>query len=812
MCIRDRYGVPVQTQAKVAPPPMDGEIVKPEEVPADTGIGSATRPSTNFIDSESHGGMAQLGKPWAPPGGGGSKVGLGQVSFDQQRPPNPAYQCPPEFLRMTINAAPENAALADSTRIPFGCIVHPMATPKSGSIPVISSASGIIRCRKCRIYINPFVNFQENGRVWRCNFCGTANEVSREYYRELDATGNRADLAERPELTQGCCEFIAPAEYMVRRPMPPTYLFVIDVSYYSISSGMLKVCVEAIKASLDNLPDQRRSRIGFITYNTSVHFYNLNSNLTSPRMLVVSDIDDVFIPLPNDLLVNLKDSREVIDALLAKLPAMHQNTNNVEAVAGPALKAAWNVLRTVGGKLMLFCSKLPTKGIGALKPRENKNLLGTDKEVNLLRAQTDFYKKFAIDATRQQISVDTFLFSSYYSDLATLGHLSRYTGGELQYYPSFNVATDGTKFFYDLKRMLSRETGWEAVMRVRTSTGVSAAQHFGNFYIKSSDLLSLPNVDADKAFGVQFKVRQPLSSMSYFSVQSALLYTTSSGERRIRVSTLCLPVARSSEDLFKMADIDTIISLTAKMGIEKSLMNKLSDARQAIVNQCVDVLTVYRRTQAAQSTSLTQILLPPTLKLLPLYTLALLKNTAFMPGADVSPDQRTYSQHLIRTMPVTLVIPYVYPKLYALKMLTPEYGTVKDGVTVLPPVNNLLSQKIDRSGVYLLDNGQYLLFWVGKGAPPDLLQLIFGVPSLYTVEEQKLQLPSLDNEVSKKIVSIVAGIRQQRPLFQKLHIIREGDLLGYKFFGHFVEDRTKHLPSYYDFLANLQRNVQQKAK
>jgi protein transport protein SEC24 len=36
-------------------------------------------------------------------------------------------------------------------------------------------------------------------------------------------------------------------------------------------------------------------------------------------MLVVSDVEDVFLPLPDDMLVNLKDSRSVVDTLLGRL-------------------------------------------------------------------------------------------------------------------------------------------------------------------------------------------------------------------------------------------------------------------------------------------------------------------------------------------------------------------------------------------------------------------------------------------------------------------------------------------------------------
>lgn len=41
----------------------------------------------------------------------------------------------------------------------------------------------------------------------------------------------------------------------------------------------------------------------------------------------------------------------------------------------------------------------------------------------------------------------------------------------MNYYPGFRADKDGERFYYDLARLITRETGWEAIMRVRTSRG-----------------------------------------------------------------------------------------------------------------------------------------------------------------------------------------------------------------------------------------------------------------------------------------------------------------------------------------------------
>jgi protein transport protein SEC24 len=58
-------------------------------------------------------------------------------------------------------------------------------------------------------------------------------------------------------------------------------------------------------------------------------------------MLVVTDLTDLFIPLPtSEILVNLNDSKEIILNLLDKLPSIFQTTQKVENALGVALKAA----------------------------------------------------------------------------------------------------------------------------------------------------------------------------------------------------------------------------------------------------------------------------------------------------------------------------------------------------------------------------------------------------------------------------------------------------------------------------------------
>ena len=69
---------------------------------------------------------------------------------------------------------------------------------------------------------------------------------------------------------------------------------------------------------------------------------------------VVPEVDDTFLPLPGDLLVNLQEKVESLTGLREKLPAMFAASQSVEVCLGPALRAAMQVIQHIGGKICLF--------------------------------------------------------------------------------------------------------------------------------------------------------------------------------------------------------------------------------------------------------------------------------------------------------------------------------------------------------------------------------------------------------------------------------------------------------------------------
>lgn len=72
-----------------------------------------------------------------------------------------------------------------------------------------------------------------------------------------------------------------------------------------------------------------RTHIGLLTFDSGLHFYKLDEE-RGPRMLLVNDIEDVFLPDHAGLIVNLEQHRETVEDLLNNLPNSFPTESGVE--------------------------------------------------------------------------------------------------------------------------------------------------------------------------------------------------------------------------------------------------------------------------------------------------------------------------------------------------------------------------------------------------------------------------------------------------------------------------------------------------
>ncbi|GAA6001017.1 uncharacterized protein JCM10292_006332 [Rhodotorula paludigena] len=746
--------------------------------------------------------------------------------------------CNPRFIRMTTYNLPTTDDLAGAAQIPLGLVVQPFAAlrPEEGPIPVVDFGEmGPPRCDRCRGYINPWCVFVEGGQKFLCNLCGASTDVAPEYFSHLDMSQRRMDLDQRPELRSGSVDFVVNREYWVqdnpnvpgsqpRTPTPLHYVFAIDISWTSVRSGLVGEVVKHLKELLfppkEGEEDEQGAfpprtglpagaKVAIMTFDRTVQFYNLKPGLDQAQMLVVPDITDMFLPLLDGFLVDPIESREVIEGLLDNLPKLTEDTTIVEAAMTGPLKASMMALKNLGGQLSIFQTSLPTIGLGALKHREDSKLYGTDKEKSLFVPQDPFYRMAAEECVESGIGVNLFLFPSQYIDAATLGALPGLTGGDLFFHPRFDPVRDGKALRAELARVLHRETAYSVTMRIRCSNGLRIADHYGNFFQRNVTDLEFGTLDADKAIAAKIKHEGKLDEKADAYFQCASLYTSATGERRVRVHNLSVPVSSLISSVFRAADMDTTIAYYTKEAITLSASKTLRQVRESLTDSCVKSLLAYRK-HCASSTSPAQLILPESFKLFPLYALALMKTKA-LKGGVVASDVRTWAMRQLKSLGVPATVRMLYPRMLAVHLFADEVGFPDErGQLVLPPMMRTSYSRMEPHGAYLVENGERAILWLGASVSPQILQDLYGNENLDELDTRMSTLPNLPTRLSAQLRNIITYFESRYGVGCIPVLIARQNIDGteFEFSNMLVEDSNNEQLSYIDFLCLTHQQIQ----
>ncbi|XP_063716362.1 protein transport protein Sec24C-like isoform X3 [Symsagittifera roscoffensis] len=746
--------------------------------------------------------------------------------------------CRPQFLRSTLYSIPTTKDMCNNSRIPICLALQPLAAVPPGENPVPladCSATRIpIRCNRCKAYMSPLMVFVDGGRKFECLLCGCVNEVPEPYFCHLDHTGLRMDNFHRAELCVGSYEYLAPVEYCKneKAPKQPAYIFMIDVSAPAIRSGMVQLLCNKMKHILEVLPKSTSSdnpevsplRVGFATYSHVVHFYNLSKSQSRPQMQVVADTTDIFLPSLEGFLVEFtNETKDIIEKVLAQIPKMFANNLETDPILGPVMQAGLDALKSDGrsGKLFVFHTAMPTREApGKLKPRDQQKLLGTEKEKTILKPQSDFYSKVGVECVRAGCSVDLFLFPFAHMDVATLQEVPKLTGGQLHLYNNFQPTVDGDMLMSDLANCVQKEYGFDAMVRVRTSAGIRPCDFFGNFYMETAQDVELGVMDPDKAILVELKHDDKLDENAGAHVQVALLYTSFCGERRLRIHNMSFSCCTQLSDMYKAVETDVFINWMAKEAARALLKDNPKQVKEKMVDMCANSLACYRK-NCANPSSPGQLILPESMKLLPVYANNVLKSQALSGASDITVDNRANLMHLLNSMTINASCAYFYPRLLPLHNIETSAGSgdqtqqgsqsSSSAQQLLPNPIRCSADKLEDHGCYILENGLLMVLWLGQAVSPNWMQQVFGVDSVNQLDTEgpgRHAVPVSETALNEKLRSIISSIRGERKKYLKLFIVKQRDKLDLWFRTMLLEDKgMDNSPSYVDFLCHMHKEI-----
>ncbi|KAI3998254.1 hypothetical protein K525DRAFT_281509 [Schizophyllum commune Loenen D] len=256
-------------------------------------------------------------------------------------------------------------------------------------------------------------------------------------------------------------------------------------------------------------------------------------------------------------------------------------------------------------------------------------------------------------------------------------------------------------------------------------------------------------MSADTAFGASIGftggtlTQTVLDVREFAHIQCAVLYTTAEGSRRVRVLNLALQTVELAANVFHYADMEAVLAHMARVALTKLPSEKLSTIRDEITEQCALMHLGYRE-RCAQAAGVGQLIIPETLKGLLAHTLGLLKTKPLKFRVAVAADVRVYAAHKLLSSGVKEIVRRCYPRVMAVHDLEEGACIVPDehGRITWPTLMRASHMFMEAHGVYLADNEELQILWVGASASPQLLLDLFGVDDIFAVDPRMVSLPS----------------------------------------------------------------------
>lgn len=710
----------------------------------------------------------------------------------------------------TVNVIPNEIDTLKNSGLSFAINVI-MEKFSGENVPLITDE--IIRCVKCKTYLNPYVEIYPPGNLWKCNICFTTNKtdlplVSRQGYSQSNMflpfqnRINNYKASTTLDLKHLKIDVLAPPSFYSKPATDPLFFFLIEATNFSINNGMFTSVLSNITNNLSMIPNASgRTKIIISFFNSEVYILKKGE---SNNFAIISDFTELPTFFSEDFIFKTDEVNLEIEKLKEFFTSKNDKINNL----GGALNVM-NKIISGGGTSLLFLSSVPNEGLGKIE---------TDK--GNLKCKNNFYKSITGEFTMKQTALNLFLFPTANLELPTLSILSKFTGGCIFYYPNYNSNNPlyNSRFVSDFSTFFEQNLGLEAVCKVRVPEGIKINEYYGNMVLRSDGIISFSNFNPGHSFTFELEITDSYKQTD-LTIQIALLKTLINGEKIIRILNIAIPHESSLQNyeetvlfeqnvfrntstftgphlFYDFANSNAIVHHAALKSIYKETIQK-GNGNVYLSNFLKRLSKSFKKLINIKHTT---FVLPERLNDLPLKVLSLMKSIPLRPSIYTPMDFKAYYFYLIYTQYPNFISKLILPELYAIHTLGENEGLFVDDKLIMPCPVRLTLDCLETNGFYLLNTGVNFYFFIGKDCDPEFSYQAIGDAA------GPFLLTKYDNEVSHRLNNIISNLWSDRFISPGYYAVRDNgqpSVLMDIFFGYFVEDSVHGLPDINGFLSNL---------
>ena len=762
------------------------------------------------------------------------------------------------LIRSSLVKLPINQSLLSKTGILFGLYCQPFAdfNDMEKKIPIVDGTKGIFRCKSCNSYINNKYNLtynKNNQRILICNLCQNENVLSNEeIVAEKYILGNQENI----ELISPTIDFIPPENLTKNiKKFFPHYCIMIDISSTSYDLGFPNYVLNSFQTNLNTFNNPDNSYICFSTYdNKGIQIYSLNRN-KEINITFMNDINNPFSPIaPKHIFLNVKNEQDSINILIEKINSYivkrrenNKSTNN--NIGGSAICTAIDTLYEYGGRVMIFSCSSNKQGFGVSSlnydkidigvnllnsdsakkiknnPEEEKKLLNTKNEFKLFNEQNrDFYT--IIDkCNKNRIAIDQFIFGEIDYDLNKLEQISNCTGGGIYHY-KFNQKTILNdiyqnslnyyyeRLFYDITRIISRNNTYGINAVLRNTLGIEILEILGgmnSIVNNNTSFFKIASFDPDSSFIYNLKIGDYFINNQKIDFQLAVFYTDNFSNNYLRTINYTILACDSIEKIFADADIDVVTKLILCKEINNLGKIEGVQIKENIIEKISESFASYKK--ATKQHLSPQLILPAQIKFLPVLLNSFFKKIYFKKNKNLDDVTTMIAlKHLITRCPIYLILLYLYPKLYKIKL---------NDIFMKKKIR-LSGEDVKGDRMYLSFNGLYVDIYIFNYLDEKMYNLFFryntfdeciqDIENCKTFNEENLE----QEEDGKNILKFIEEKRKENIGFYapvRIFFVYKENALKYEELKNLlVEDELNLEVAYCNELVIIHNKIEYKVK
>ncbi|XP_050407148.1 protein transport protein Sec23B [Patella vulgata] len=630
-------------------------------------------------------------------------------------------------VRFSWNVWPSSRLEATRMVVPLGCLYTPLK--ERPDLPPIQYDPILCTRPTCRAILNPFCQIDYRARMWACNFCYQRNPFPPQY----------AAISEQHQPAEIIPQF-STLEYTITRAScsPPIFLIVLDTCMEEEDLQALK---ESLQMSLSLLPPN--ALIGLITYGKMVQVHELGSEGVS-KSYVFRGTKDLNAKQIQDMLGIGKGASQPQqkrggpqNPQAQQLPSnrflqpVHKCDMSLTDLLGELQRDPWPVAQgkrplrstgvalsiavgllectfpNTGARVMLFTGGSCTQGPGMVVGDELKHPIRSHHDIEkdnckYMKKAMKHYESLANRAANNGHVIDLYSCALDQTGLHEMKFCPKYTGGHMVMGDSFNTSL----FKQTFQRVFSKDSKSEfkmafgASVEVKCSREVKVSGAMGplvSLGVKGpsvSDteiglggtcqwkLCSLyPNTTLGVFFEVVNQHNAPIPQGGRGYIQFITQYQHSSGQRRVRVTTIARNWADASTSIQHISagfDQESAAVLMARIAVYRAETDDGPDVLRWLDRMLIRLCQKFGEYNKDDPNSFR---FSENFSLYPQFMFHL-RRSQFLQVFNNSPDETSYYRHMLNTEDLTQSLIMIQPILYAYSFHGPPEPVLLDSSSI----------------------------------------------------------------------------------------------------------------------------------